>query len=196
MSRSCLTPCNYLLTNTLVFWLGGRWASSTLPLTDASAFVSVSSQHLIYPTCPPYPQYLIYLRLTTAVIIYPRKYPLQHTLHLIRLYSRLDLELPDYRVLYCKPCTAVVFPTSLPRHLQRYHNVLIDQRRLLVQHCQSLELIAKHKDLQLLADQSLALQFLFVHAGYSYHRGRFLTSSRSSIRDHINQDLIVSLRSK
>jgi hypothetical protein len=103
------------------------------------------------------------------------------------IFPGLIQHYPDCHVLYCKPCNAIVFPTALSRHLQHYHKVHIDQRRLLDQHCQSLELVARRKDLQLPADQSLALQFLPVHAGYSCCKCQFLTTSKSQVRCYINQ---------
>jgi hypothetical protein len=105
----------------------------------------------------------------------------------LAIFPGLIQHYPDCHVLYCKPCNAVVFPTALSGHLGRYHKVHIDQRRLLDQHCQSLELVAQRKDLQLPADQSLALQFLPVHAGYSCCKCRFLTIAESMMRGHVNQ---------
>jgi hypothetical protein len=54
---------------------------------------------------------------------------------------------PAHRLLYCWPCTAVVFPKGLHWHLLRYHRLTPAQRWLLVQHSQSLDLIAQPKDL-------------------------------------------------
>ena len=103
------------------------------------------------------------------------------------LFPGLIQHYPDYHILYCKPCTAVVFPKGLYRHLQGFHQVLPAQRLLLVQHCQSLDLIARPEDLQLQPDYSLALRFLPIQQGYSCSRCRFLSSSRDSIRQHINK---------
>jgi hypothetical protein len=95
---------------------------------------------------------------------------------------------PEHRLLYCQPCSAVVFPKGLCRHLQRCHRLPAAQRRRLVQHCQSLDLITQPEDLQPPLDDSPALPFLPVRTGYSCSQGqcRFLTPSRDGIRQHVN----------
>jgi hypothetical protein len=103
------------------------------------------------------------------------------------LFPGLIQHYPDYCVLYCKPCRAVVFPNALPRHLQHNHDIPITQRTLLVHYCQSLELAATRKDLQLPADQSLPLPSVPIHPGYSCRKCQFLTISKSMVRHHLNQ---------
>ena len=103
------------------------------------------------------------------------------------LFPGLIQHHPEHRLLYCKPCTAVVFPQSLRRHLQGCHRLLRAQRQLLLQHCQSLDLITHPEDLQLLPDHSLALQFLPVQRGYSCCKCHFLSCSRKKVRQHVNK---------
>jgi hypothetical protein len=103
------------------------------------------------------------------------------------VFPSLIQHYPDYRVLYCKLCNAVVLPNALPRHLQHYHHIPINQQRLLVHYCQSLELTATHKDIQLLTDQSLLLQSLPIRPSYSCCNCRFLTISKSIMRGYVNQ---------
>ena len=105
----------------------------------------------------------------------------------LALFPGLIQHHPEHRLLYCKPCTAVVFPQSLRRHLQGCHRLLRASRQLLLQHCQSLDLITHPKDLQLPPDHSLALQFLPVQKGYSCRQCRFLSCSRKTVRRHVNK---------
>jgi Orsellinic acid/F9775 biosynthesis cluster protein D len=104
----------------------------------------------------------------------------------LALFLGLIQHHPDYRLLYCQPCTAVVFIGALWRHLRDHHQVPLVQRKLLLQHCQSLDLIPTPEDLQLPIDHSPALQFLPVHQGYSCRQCRYLTSCKDSVRRHIN----------
>jgi hypothetical protein len=104
----------------------------------------------------------------------------------LALFPGLIQHHPDYRLLYCRPCTAVISIGALWRHLQDHHRVPLVQRKLLLKHCQSLDLIPKLKDLRLPIDHSLALQFLPVRQGYSCRQCRYLTSCRDSVRGHIN----------
>jgi Orsellinic acid/F9775 biosynthesis cluster protein D len=96
---------------------------------------------------------------------------------------------PEHRLLFCQPCSAVVFPKGLCQHLRRSHQLPTAQRKLLVERCWSLDLITQSKDLQLQPDYSPALSFLSVHNGYSCSQGqcRFLTFNRDNIRQHVNQ---------
>jgi hypothetical protein len=105
------------------------------------------------------------------------------------LFPGLIQHHPAHRLLYCRPCTAVVFPKALQRHLQSQHRLPLAQRQLLVEHCQSLDLIAQQKDLQLPPDHSPALPFVPVHTGYSCRQRqcRYLTCSRDNIRGHVNK---------
>jgi hypothetical protein len=83
----------------------------------------------------------------------------------------------------------VVFLKALRQHLYSCHQLPLDQRQLLVQHCQSLDLITQPKDLQLPPDHSPALPFLPVRKGYSCRQPqcRLLNCSRSNVRRHVNQ---------
>jgi hypothetical protein len=104
------------------------------------------------------------------------------------LFPGLIQHYPEHRLLYCQPCTAVVFPTALFRHLQRLHQpVPVAQRKLLVQYCHSLDLAAGPKDLQLPPENSPPLLFVPVQKGYSCGQCRFLTCSRSNVRRHLNR---------
>jgi hypothetical protein len=96
---------------------------------------------------------------------------------------------PEHRLLYCRPCSAAMFPKGLHRHLQAYHRVPIEQRRLLLQHCGSLDLITQAKDIQLPLNHSPALQFLPVQKGYSCRQPQcpYLTTNEDNMRGHINQ---------
>jgi Orsellinic acid/F9775 biosynthesis cluster protein D len=94
---------------------------------------------------------------------------------------------PEYRLLYCRSYTTVVFLKGLFRHLQDVHKVSAATRQPLLDHCQSLDLITQPKDLQLPPDYSLALQFLPVQEGYSCRQCRFLTCSEKFVHVHINR---------
>ena len=85
----------------------------------------------------------------------------------LALFPGLIQHHPAHRLLYCQSCTAVVFPKGLCRHLYSCHRLPQAQRRLLVKHCQSLDLITQPEDLQLPPDHSPALPFLPVHKGHS-----------------------------
>jgi hypothetical protein len=82
-----------------------------------------------------------------------------------------------------------MFPKGLHWHLQVYHRVPIEQRRLLLQHCGSLDLITKAKDIQLPLDNSPALQFLPVTKGYSccQPQCRHFSSNEHNMQVHINK---------
>ena len=113
---------------------------------------------------------------TTSLLLDPALFP-----GLIQYY-------PAYCVLYCRPCTAVVFPSALLQHLQHCYNLFaVVQRRLLVQHCQTLDLIAAAGDLQLPANDSLLLSFLPVYPGYSCSCCSYLTCSRKQVCNHANR---------
>lgn len=88
----------------------------------------------------------------------------------------------------------MVFLKSLRKHLWGRHRLPLAQRQLLLQHCQSLDLITQPGDLQLPADHSLALQFLSVYKGYSCRQCRFLSCSRDNVRRHINQTHNLTLQ--
>jgi len=51
------------------------------------------------------------------------------------LFPGLIQHHPKHRLLYCRPCAAVLFPKGLCRHLQSCHRLPLAQRRLLLQHC-------------------------------------------------------------
>jgi hypothetical protein len=103
------------------------------------------------------------------------------------LFPGLIQYYPDHRLLYCRSCTTAVFSKALRRHLQDRHCLPLAQRQLLLQHCQSLDLISQPEDLQLPPDKSLALPLLPVQKGYSCSRFRFLSGSRSNMRHHVNK---------
>jgi hypothetical protein len=67
--------------------------------------------------------------------------------------------------------------------------VPVEQRKLLLKHCESLDLITQAKDIQLLPNDSLALQFLPVTKGYSCRQSQchYLTSNENNMRWHINK---------
>jgi hypothetical protein len=95
---------------------------------------------------------------------------------------------PQHRLLYCRPCATVVLPRTLPEHLRRFHRgFAASQRRLLVQHCETLDLITAVEDLQLQLDKSPPLPFLPVHKGYSCSQCRYLTCSRKRVRIYANK---------
>jgi len=167
----------------LVVLVATRSTSRRLRLRLSRVFAA----YLIYLQYLQYLQYLIYLCLTTAVIILLKMASTAHLTLDPAVFPGLIQHYPDYRVLYCKPCHAVVLPTALPRHLQQYHDISIAQRRLLEHYCQSLELNATGKDTQLPADQSLPLQPLPIRPGYSCRKCRFLTISKSIMRRHVNR---------
>jgi hypothetical protein len=81
----------------------------------------------------------------------------------------------------------VLFLNNLRQHLYSYHEQLPQiQRQLLVEHCETLDLVTQPKDLRLPPHHSPALEFLPIRQGYSCCQCWFLTSSRQRIRNHIN----------
>ena len=105
------------------------------------------------------------------------------------LFPGLIQHHPKHRLLCCRPCFAAVLPKALCRHLQTFHQVPIEQRRLLLKHCESLDLITQAKDIQLPPNHSPALQFLPVTKGYSCRQPQcpYLTSNEDNMRWHINK---------
>ena len=103
------------------------------------------------------------------------------------LFPGIIQHYPEHRLLYCQPCSTVVLLRSLPQHLHSCHYLLKAQRRLLLQHCRSLDLITQRKDLQLLPNGSPALQFLPINKGYSCCRCCYMTMSRKHVRNHVNK---------
>jgi len=81
------------------------------------------------------------------------------------LFPGLIQHHPEHCLLYCRPCTAVVFRGALWRHLQTSHRLPVAQRKLLVRHCQALDLITQPEDLRLPPDESPPLPFLPVRRG-------------------------------
>jgi Orsellinic acid/F9775 biosynthesis cluster protein D len=101
---------------------------------------------------------------------------------------------PKHRLLYCRPYSTVVLPRSLQQHLYGCHTLPQAQRKLLLQHCRSLDLTAQRRDLQLPPDASPALPSLPIEKGYSCCRCRYLTSSRKMARNHANKVHKLSLQ--
>ena len=48
------------------------------------------------------------------------------------LFPGLIQHYPKHRLLYCRPCTTVIFLKALWRHLQSCHQLPLAQRQLLV----------------------------------------------------------------
>jgi len=105
------------------------------------------------------------------------------------LFPGLVYHSPEYRLLYCRGCKAVVLSRALNRHLNTYHRCYsVAQRRLLVRHSQTLDLITNPEDLPLQPDHSPALSFVWVEQGYSCSLCRYLTTNRHQIRAHGNKE--------
>ena len=104
----------------------------------------------------------------------------------LAIFPGLIQHLPDHRVLYCKPCTTIVLPKSLDCHLRRYHRCPIAQRRALLEYCSSSFDLLPGLPAEL-PDGQLQLPQLPVLEGFSCCCCRFLTISRSCIRQHANK---------
>jgi hypothetical protein len=110
------------------------------------------------------------------------------------LFPGIIQHYPEHSLLYCQPCSAVVLLPALQLHLRRYHRLPLAQRKLLLKHCQSLDLIAKREDLQLPPNGSPALLFLPIKKGYSCCQCRYLTSCYKEARSHANKVHKLSLQ--
>jgi Orsellinic acid/F9775 biosynthesis cluster protein D len=110
------------------------------------------------------------------------------------LFPGIIQHCPEHSLLYCKPCSAVVLLPALQLHLRRCHRLPLAQLKLLLKHCQSLDLIAKRRDLQLPPNGSPALLFPPIKKGYSCCRCRNLTSSYKKARNHANKVHKLSLQ--
>jgi hypothetical protein len=99
-------------------------------------------------------------------------------------------------ILYCKPCSSIVFTATLRRHLGDIHSglpVKLRQQIASVYEADIDDLVSKdaHAALPLPQDNSSPLPFLPTYSGFAcgYIDGcRFLTRSRGMIRSHLNQE--------
>ncbi len=102
------------------------------------------------------------------------------------IFPGLIEHFPEYSVLYCHPCHHVYFPTQIQSHLFRTHQVPIQQRRLVSQHCQALAVAQSDATLALRLDLSLPVPFLPTWDGFACHQCRFYTRNRGVMRGHVN----------
>lgn len=103
------------------------------------------------------------------------------------LYSPGKLNTYDHRLLFCRVHKQAVPLSRLEAHLLRTHSVPKPVRRLLLDHCSTLDVIESEDELLVRPDNSLVIPALPLHKdGYACSRCRFLTIGHGEIMKHLN----------
>jgi len=103
------------------------------------------------------------------------------------IVSKLIEYFPEYKVLYCHPCTQVYFPYQLDRHLAQTHNLAKADRQPVVEYCQTLPVVLAADVLALGRDYSSPVPFLPILKGFACSVCRFYSQNRDIVRAHLNK---------
>ena len=96
----------------------------------------------------------------------------------------------DFQVLVCTSdkCRCGVSPGAILRHLQRYHKIPIELKRLIEQYIQSFPSSYDHSTVRLPLDGSIPQPIIEVVSGFQCQHCPFKSQDRSNVRKHVNKE--------